>query len=175
MEKRFLEFLKIEELENSLLLEQAYCYPAKGCYKARLPLSYSLMEFATYIKAKAKVLLYEPEKYIVFNLQYKKKTYKVFLEEKELRWAIVEDREEAKEVLRYLLEIFLELFQKKDELTPDFNPIKRPPALEIYKGLPKTNCKECGEISCLAFAIKLSMAEVEVSQCPYIKGKFEGF
>lgn len=174
MEKNFLEFLKIEDLENSLLLEQAYCYPAKGCYKARLPLTNSLMELAPYIKSKAKVLLYEPEKYIVFNISYQEKTYKVFLEEKELRWAIVEDREEAKKVLRFLMEFLQKLFQEKDKLTPDFNPIKRPSALEIYKHLPKSNCKECGETSCLAFAIKLSIAEVEASQCPYFKAGFEG-
>ncbi|MFN3406564.1 MAG: hypothetical protein ACK40E_02400, partial [Caldimicrobium sp.] len=70
MEKNFLEFLKIEDLENSLILEQAYCYPTKGCYKARLPLTNPLMELAPYIKSKAKVLLYEPEKYVVFNIFY---------------------------------------------------------------------------------------------------------
>jgi acetyl-CoA decarbonylase/synthase complex subunit gamma len=30
--------------------------------------------------------------------------------------------------------------------------------LEIYKLLPKTNCKDCGFPTCLAFAMKLSQS-----------------
>jgi acetyl-CoA decarbonylase/synthase complex subunit gamma len=40
--------------------------------------------------------------------------------------------------------------------------------LEIYKLLPKTNCKECGFPTCLAFAMKLSQKQVELSACPYV-------
>jgi len=40
--------------------------------------------------------------------------------------------------------------------------------LEIYKLLPKTNCKECGFPTCLAFAMKLSQKGVELSACPYV-------
>lgn len=40
--------------------------------------------------------------------------------------------------------------------------------LEIYKMLPKTNCKECGFPTCLAFAMKLAAKQVELSDCPYV-------
>ena len=38
--------------------------------------------------------------------------------------------------------------------------------LQIYKLLPKTNCKECGFPTCLAFAMKLSQQGIELSACP---------
>jgi len=38
--------------------------------------------------------------------------------------------------------------------------------IEIYKYLPKTNCKECGFPTCLAFAMKLAAKAVELSLCP---------
>jgi len=38
--------------------------------------------------------------------------------------------------------------------------------LEIQKLLPKTNCKECGSNTCLAFAMKLAARKAEISQCP---------
>lgn len=41
-------------------------------------------------------------------------------------------------------------------------------ALEIYKFLPKTNCKKCGQPTCLAFAMKLIAKQVELSQCPFL-------
>ncbi len=40
--------------------------------------------------------------------------------------------------------------------------------IQIYKFLPKTNCKECGFPTCLAFAMKLAAKAVELSLCPYI-------
>ena len=40
--------------------------------------------------------------------------------------------------------------------------------IQIYKMLPKTNCKECGFPTCLAFAMKLAAKQVELSACPYV-------
>ncbi len=40
--------------------------------------------------------------------------------------------------------------------------------IQIYKHLPKTNCKECGFPTCLAFAMKLSQKQVELEKCPYV-------
>jgi len=40
--------------------------------------------------------------------------------------------------------------------------------VQIYKFLPKTNCKECGFPTCLSFAMKLAQRAVELSACPYV-------
>src|SRR5665648_367261 len=40
--------------------------------------------------------------------------------------------------------------------------------LEIYKLLPKTNCKDCGFPTCLAFAMKLSQKATELDKCPSV-------
>ncbi len=40
--------------------------------------------------------------------------------------------------------------------------------IQIYKLLPKTNCKECGFPTCLAFAMKLAAKQAELSACPYV-------
>ena len=40
--------------------------------------------------------------------------------------------------------------------------------LEIYKQLPKTNCKECGFPTCLAFAMKMATKQVALDKCPYV-------
>ena len=40
--------------------------------------------------------------------------------------------------------------------------------LQIYKLLPKTNCKECGFPTCLAFGMKMAAKQVELSACPYV-------
>ncbi|MGD0971211.1 MAG: acetyl-CoA decarbonylase/synthase complex subunit gamma [Desulfobaccales bacterium] len=40
--------------------------------------------------------------------------------------------------------------------------------IEIFKMLPKTNCKECGFPTCLAFAMGLATAKAELDKCPYV-------
>lgn len=40
--------------------------------------------------------------------------------------------------------------------------------IQIFKMLPKTNCKECGHPTCLAFAMALAAGKAELSSCPYV-------
>ena len=40
--------------------------------------------------------------------------------------------------------------------------------IEIFKMLPKTNCKECGLPTCLAFAMALASGKAELDACPYV-------
>ncbi|MCX5702114.1 MAG: acetyl-CoA decarbonylase/synthase complex subunit gamma [Candidatus Omnitrophica bacterium] len=40
--------------------------------------------------------------------------------------------------------------------------------LDIYKLLPKTNCRECGFVTCLAFAMQLAKKAVSIDKCPYL-------
>src|SRR5512138_258631 len=45
--------------------------------------------------------------------------------------------------------------------------------IAIYKNLPKTNCKECGQDNCMAFATKLVNRELELDACkPLQKPEF---
>ena len=40
--------------------------------------------------------------------------------------------------------------------------------IEIYKKLPGTNCGECGEPTCMAFALKVNNAQRKILECPYV-------
>jgi len=40
--------------------------------------------------------------------------------------------------------------------------------IEIFKLLAKTNCKECGLPTCLAFAMALASGKAELDSCPYV-------
>jgi len=44
--------------------------------------------------------------------------------------------------------------------------IKELSPIDVYKLLPKTNCKECGQENCMAFATKIVNREVNIDQCP---------
>ncbi len=40
--------------------------------------------------------------------------------------------------------------------------------IQIYKMLPRTNCRDCGFPTCLAFAMKLAAKQVELAACPHV-------
>ncbi len=43
-----------------------------------------------------------------------------------------------------------------------------PTAIEYFKLLPKTNCKDCGQPTCLAFAMQLANQKAKIEDCPHI-------
>ncbi len=40
--------------------------------------------------------------------------------------------------------------------------------LDIFKLTPKTNCKECGNPTCMAFSMKVAQGAVDISKCPHL-------
>ncbi|MFZ2198243.1 MAG: DUF3786 domain-containing protein [Thermodesulfovibrionales bacterium] len=40
--------------------------------------------------------------------------------------------------------------------------------IEIYKKLPKTNCRKCGAATCMAFAMSVKKGQTALSDCPYV-------
>ena len=40
--------------------------------------------------------------------------------------------------------------------------------LDIFKLSPKTNCKECGSPTCMAFCMKVAQGAVSIDQCPHM-------
>ena len=52
-------------------------------------------------------------------------------------------------------------------------PAKELSPIEIYRSLPGTSCKECGEANCMAFAAKLVNREATLVECkPLLEPKF---
>ena len=48
---------------------------------------------------------------------------------------------------------------------------KRLTALELFKHLPKTNCRECKSPTCLAFASLVIQKQKKLTDCPYLSGE----
>ena len=45
--------------------------------------------------------------------------------------------------------------------------------MQIYKNLPKTNCKDCGLPTCMAFAMQVAAKQRPLADCPHISGDAE--
>jgi CO dehydrogenase/acetyl-CoA synthase gamma subunit (corrinoid Fe-S protein) len=60
-----------------------------------------------------------------------------------------------------------DVWSRRNHIEPSFEGRRPPPnTLDIYRLLPRTNCKECGRPTCMAFASDLREGKAELAQCP---------
>lgn len=94
---------------------------------------------------------------------------KFALRPRELAVGSVLDREEAEEVVEKTVAWINDIWEKRDEIEPDYEKRQPPPALEVFKLLPRTNCGECGFSSCLGFAAELVQGNRRIEDCPPLR------
>jgi ArsR family metal-binding transcriptional regulator len=59
----------------------------------------------------------------------------------------------------------VQTWSDRNSIAPFFETRKKPPALEIFKRLPGTNCGRCGDPTCLAFAMRVWTGEGSARRC----------
>jgi len=89
--------------------------------------------------------------------------------------AKADDIIDAWNILDELKELINKTYQNRDKIKPNYEEKVKITALQIYGWLPKTNCKACGEATCLAFAVKLLLGEQKLENCKplFVEGKFK--
>jgi len=84
-----------------------------------------------------------------------------------------ESLEDAEAVLEEIEKILEEARRELSALGPpsleEIEKWNRLGALELYKYLPKANCGECGELTCMAFAARVLAGERRLRECPLLK------
>jgi len=110
-----------------------------------------------------------------FTLTIKKDGKLFTLHAHHITLAKIEDEKEAEEILKWLQDLINETYEKRDQIEPNYSMAAELKALDIFKLLPGTNCKKCGEPTCLAFAVKLVGRDTEITKCdPMFLEKYQG-
>ena len=81
----------------------------------------------------------------------------------------VDDRAQARSFLDRLMAFLNDIYNRRHEITPNHRLHRRVSVLDILKLLPKTNCGQCGQSSCMAFAAALSLQESVPGKCLYMQ------
>jgi ArsR family metal-binding transcriptional regulator len=58
-----------------------------------------------------------------------------------------------------------EVYSRRTFIEPLYTKRDKPPALDIYKRLPRTNCRRCGQNTCMAFALSLHSGQTRPFLC----------
>jgi ArsR family metal-binding transcriptional regulator len=76
------------------------------------------------------------------------------------------DEEEADKILEWLKREINDVWENHDKITPSYAGAPKPKILEILKLLPKTNCRECGQPTCMVFAALAAQGVKDAEDCP---------
>ncbi len=79
--------------------------------------------------------------------------------------AKADDIVDAWRVLEGIRRLVNQVWMRRHTITPMYERRSRPPALEIFKRLPGTSCRKCGEKACMAFACRLWRGEGTPTEC----------
>ena len=78
----------------------------------------------------------------------------------------VADVDEGLAMLVAMRDLLNKTWSRRDEIQPRTAGRRVPRPLDVYEVLPRTNCRACGEATCMAFAFGLLDGRFEAGQCP---------
>jgi len=78
----------------------------------------------------------------------------------------LQDEEEADKILEWLKHEINQAWEKRAEITPSTEGAPKPQVFEILKRLPRTNCRQCGEPTCMVFAARAGEGVKSATDCP---------
>lgn len=68
----------------------------------------------------------------------------------------LKDECEARRIVEWLRREINDVWARRLEIEPRFQGAPRPQIIEIIKRLPRTNCRQCGETTCMVFASRMA-------------------
>jgi ArsR family metal-binding transcriptional regulator len=78
----------------------------------------------------------------------------------------LKDEEEATKIIEWLKREINAVWESREDIEPSYESAPNPKILEILKLLPKTNCRECGQTTCMVFASMMAEGAKSVEDCP---------
>ena len=139
------------------------CDPVAERYAARARLMTDISEILPYLNATLRGAIYLPT---ANALTWKKGGHSIAFHSYEIAVSNVEDRDGAEQELKGLIDLANRTWERRTEITPDTTTRQRPTPMAIYKLLPNSNCKQCGEPTCYTFALKLATSQKNLAECP---------
>lgn len=139
------------------------CEPGAERFSAIARLVTDIREVFPYLNATLRGAVYNPGAPAV---TWTKGGHYVAFHPYQIAVSNVQDRDAALKEAEGLAKLVNRAWERRGEIEPDYEVRRRPMPMEVYKLLPGTNCKQCGQPTCFIFALKLAAAQVKLEGCP---------
>ena len=131
-------------------------------YEATAKLPVDIGQALPYLNAKLRSGTYLPD---VPAFSWRKDQHKIAFWSDRIAVDHLESREQAKVVIDEMVKLVNDVWDQRGEIIPENTSRENLQPLELYRLLPLTNCKICGEASCFNFALKLAAGQIELEKC----------
>lgn len=139
------------------------CEPGAERHSAVARLTADISEALPYLNATLPGAVYHRA---ANALIWKKGGHAIAFHAFEIAISNIEDQEAAVKEMEGLIELVNQIWERRAELAPDYETRQRPTPMAVYKLLPQTNCRQCGEPTCFTFALKLAASQRKIADCP---------
>ena len=139
------------------------CDPGSVRFSAVAILPADIRQVLPYLNATLQGAVYSD---VVPALSWKKGRHYVVFQANRIAVSNVEDRRSAVTEVEGLVGLVNRTWERRQEIEPDFEARQRPTPLAVFKLLPGTNCRECGQPTCFTCALKLIAGQRQANECP---------
>jgi ArsR family metal-binding transcriptional regulator len=139
------------------------CDPGAERFSAFAELAIGISEVLPHLNATLRGAIYHRS---ANALTWKKSGHAIAFHAPQIATSNVEDYDAAVKEIDGLIKLINRTWERRAEITPDYETRQRPSLMVVYKLLPQTNCKQCGEPTCYSFAIKLTVSQKQLANCP---------
>lgn len=78
----------------------------------------------------------------------------------------IQDETHGRKIIDWMIREINDAWENREQISPSYELPKRPVLTELLKLLPMTNCRKCGEPTCMVFAVRLTEGAKDENHCP---------
>jgi ArsR family metal-binding transcriptional regulator len=127
--------------------------------------SRNLTEVIPYLATLPSVIGYNPG---TLTLTFRRQPGFITIQSEQVTITKVLDVQEGLELLNDLNSSINAVWDNREKLVAVMKIKRSPRPLDIWTLLPQTNCTQCGEATCMAFAVSLLQQNRGLNECPVL-------
>jgi ArsR family metal-binding transcriptional regulator len=144
------------------------CMPTSTKFNAIVDLDADIGDLLSYLAAVIRGCTYI---HGTGELSYMDKGHIIAIRSRQITVTALADPAEARQVCEDLRNMINEVDRQRESITPSLRKHARLDPLTVYRELPRTNCGECGETTCMAFAARVVSRELTANGCKILLEK----
>jgi len=145
---------------------EAGCAPGAGRYGLQLDIVEDISPVFPYLNATLPETVYDHQNHILI---WREKEYAFALRAHRIdiaQFGGIDEPAALSGVPAQIVARINRVWSPRAQITPCYQEKARATTVAIYQLLPKTNCKKCGYITCLAYAAGLREGKTKLVNCP---------
>jgi ArsR family metal-binding transcriptional regulator len=154
----------MEDLINDYNCElaEAGCAPGSGFYSLKVTLTRDISAILPYLNTLFDNTRYDHDnRILICDMNNRGYAFRSL----DIRVSGIVDVADVPQAAKEVVDRVNQVWRERDQITPSYSERKLPTVIDIYQLLPRTNCKQCNYVTCLAFAAELRTDPGLLAQC----------